>query len=99
VNANKIVLIEVIAYVILYLVVYNIAKHSNLTPSSDAAGKGMERGYLLLLTMAIFLVIAIGVTIINFFLLKKVTNPGIKLTAFIPLISSVAHIAYTILFG
>ena len=98
-HPNKIILAEAIAFVILYILVYTLAPKFNQTSGGDAAGNGMGRGLLMLSIVAVFFFIAIALTVTNYFILKGVTHPGIKFLAFIPILSSVAHIAYFIFFG
>jgi hypothetical protein len=96
-HPNKIILIEVFSYVLLYVLIWYLAPKLH-SPTGDAAGKGMAAGFLMLAIIAIFLLIAIGLTVINFFVLKGVTSPGIKFLAFVPLLVSVTHGVYTYFF-
>jgi hypothetical protein len=98
-NMNKFVILCSLGYVLLYGFSYYLAKHGKLASGGDAAGNGMERGFRVLLIMAIFFIIAIGLTITNYVLLKKITDTSIKYIGFIPITTSIGHIAYTILFG
>lgn len=97
-HPNKIILIEVISFVVLYILTYTLAPKL-FNPVGDAAGKGMSSGFLLLGIMAAFLVIALVLTIVNLFLFKGVTSTGIRLLAFVPLIMAVGHGVYTFMFG
>ncbi len=96
-NPNKIILIEVFSYVLLYVLIWYLAPKLH-SPMGDAAGKGMASGLLMLSIIAIFLLIAIGLTVTNFFVLKGVTSTGIKFLAFVPLLVSVTHGVYTYFF-
>lgn len=98
-NPNKLILTETISYIILYLLSYVIAFDIRLTPGGDAAGNGMERGFLLLFLVVLFFFIAIVLTVINLFMIKKVNSRGIKLLAFFPIFISIGHILSLFLFG
>lgn len=97
-HPNKIILIEVISYVVLYALTYNLAPKF-INPVGDAAGKGMASGFLMLGIIAAFFIIAIVVTVINLFLLKGVTSTGIKFLAFVPLAMAVSQGVYIFFFG
>ena len=96
-HPNKIILIEVISYVLLYVLIWYLAPKL-YSPTGDAAGKGMAEVLLMLAIIVIFLLIAIALPITNFFVLKGVTSPGIKFLAFAPLLVSVTHGVYTYFF-
>ncbi len=97
-HPNKIILVEVISYVVLYVLIYTLAPRFNNTSGGDAAGNGMAKGFLMLSIIAVFFFIAIALTVTNYFVLKGVTSPGIKFLAFVPVIVSVTHVVYTIFF-
>ena len=97
-HPNKIILVEVISYVVLYTLTYTLAPKI-FNPVGDAAGKGMASGFLMLGIIAAFLLIAIILTVINLFLFKGVTSTGIKFLAFVPLLIAVGHGVYTFVFG
>ena len=97
-HPNKIILVEVISYTLLYILTFVLAPRI-FTPVGDAAGKGMESGFLMLGIIATFLLIAIILTVVNLFLFKGVTSAGIKFLAFVPLIVAVCHGVYTFIFG
>lgn len=97
-HPNKIIIVEVISFVVLYVLVYNIAPKLNSSPGGDAAGEGMGKGLLMLAIIAAFLFVAITLTVINYFVLKGVSIPAIKVLAYLPLCLSVAHILYIFLF-
>jgi len=97
-HPNKIILIEVISFVVLYVLTYTLAPKL-FNPVGDAAGKGMSSGFLMLAIMAVFLLIAIVLTVVNLFLFKGVTSTGIRFLAFVPLIIAVCHGVYTFIFG
>jgi hypothetical protein len=97
-HPNKIILIEVISFTVLYSLTYMLAPRL-FNPVGDAAGKGMSSGFLMLGIMAVFLLIALVLTVINLFLLKGVTSTGIRFLAFVPLLISVCHGVYTFIFG
>ena len=96
-HPNKIILTIAISYLIVYLIVYYVATHMNFT--GDAAGKGMAAGYTLLLVMAIFFIVAIVLSVINYFLLKRADNMESRFFAFVPIITSLGHMVYTYFFG
>jgi hypothetical protein len=80
------------------VLVYTLAPWLD-SPSGDAAGKGMASGLLMLSIIAIFFLIAIVLTVTNYFVLKgKATSPGIRFLAFVPLLVSVMHGVYTFFF-
>ena len=97
-HPNKIILVEVFSYVILYLLVYTLAPRLNNTSGGDAAGNGMSKGFLMLSIIVIFFFISIALTLTNYFVLKGVTNQGIRFLAFVPLLVSVTHVVYTLFF-
>jgi hypothetical protein len=98
-NPNKIIQIEVISYLVLYVLIYTLAPMLD-SPSGDAAGKGMASGLMMLSIMAIFFLIAIALTVTNYFVLKgAATSPGIRFLAFVPLLISVTHGVYTYFFS
>ena len=97
-HSNKIILIEVISFSILYVLTYALAPKL-FNPVGDAAGKGMSTGFLMLGIMGAFILIAIVLTVVNLFLMKGVTSTGIRFLAFVPLIIAVCHGAYTFIFG
>ena len=97
-HPNKIIVIEVISYAILYVLTYTLAPRI-FNPVGDAAGKGMASGFLMLGIIASFLLIAIILTVINLFLFKGVTSTGIRFLAFVPMVIAVCHGVYTFLFG
>jgi hypothetical protein len=96
-HPNKIILIEVFSYVLLYMLIWFLAPKFH-TPTGDAAGKGMAAGFLMLAIIAIFFLIAIALTVTNFFVLKGVTSAGIRFLAFVPILVSVTHMVYTYFF-
>jgi len=83
-HPNKIILVEVFSYVLLYLLVYTLAPRLTNTSGGDAAGNGMAKGFLMLSIIAVFFFIAIALTVTNYFVLKGVTSPGIRFLAFVP---------------
>lgn len=98
-NPNKIILVEVFCFVVLYVLIYTLAPKFNHTSGGDAAGNGMSRGFLMLSIIAAFFLIALVLTVTNYFVLKGVvTSPGIRFLAFVPLIVSVTHVVYTFFF-
>lgn len=97
-HANKIIFLEVVSYVLLYLLVYTLAPRLNNASGGDAAGNGMSKGFLMLSIIAVFFLVAVGITITNYFVLKGVTSPGIRFLAFVPLLISVTHVVYTLFF-
>lgn len=97
-HANKIILLEVVSYVLLYLLVYTLAPRLNNPSGGDAAGNGMSKGFLMLSIIAVFFFIAVGITITNYFVLTGGTSPGIRFLAFVPLLISVTHVVYTLFF-
>lgn len=97
-HPNKIILIEVFSYVVLYVLIYTLAPRLNHTSGGDAAGNGMAKGFLMLSIIAVFFFIAIALTVTNYFMLKGVTSPGIRFLAFVPLLVSVTHVVYTLFF-
>lgn len=97
-HPNKIILIEVFSYVVLYVLINTLAPRLNHTSGGDAAGNGMAKGFLMLSIIAVFFFIAIALTITNYFMLKGVTSQGIRFLAFVPLLVSVIHVGYTLFF-
>jgi hypothetical protein len=97
-NSNKIILVEVFSYVVLYVLIYTLAPRLNAPSGGDAAGNGMAKGLLMLSIIAVFFFIAIALTVTNYFVLKGVTSPGIRFLAFVPLLVSLTHVVYTIFF-
>jgi hypothetical protein len=97
-NSNKIILVEVFSFVVLYVLIYTMAPRLNSTSGGDAAGNGMGKGLLMLSIIAVFFFIAIALTVTNYFVLKGVTSPGIRFLAFVPLLVSLTHVVYTIFF-
>jgi hypothetical protein len=97
-HPNKIILIEVISFAVLYALTYILAP-TLFNPVGDAAGKGMSSGFLMLGIIAVFLLIALVLTVANLFLLKGVTSTGIRFLAFVPLLIAVCHGVYTFIFG
>jgi len=97
-HPNKIILVEVLSYVILYVLIYTVAPRLNNTSGGDAAGNGMAKGLLMLSIIAVFFFIALALTVTNYFVLKGVTDPGIRFLAFVPLLVSVTHVVYTLFF-
>ena len=98
-NPNKIILVEVFSYVALNVLIYTLAPMFNNTSGGDAAGNGMSRGLLMLSILAAFFLIAIALTVTNYFVLKGVaTSAGIRFLAFVPLIVSATHGVYTYFF-
>ena len=96
-HPHKIILLEVLSYVVLYVLIYVLApKFANT--SGDAAGSGMAKGFLVLSIIAVFFLIAIVLTVVNYYVLKEVTSPGIRFLAFVPILISVTHAIYTLLF-
>lgn len=95
---NKIILIEVISFVVLYSLTYLLAP-TFFNSDGDAAGKGMTSGLLMLGIIAAFILIALVLTVANLFLLKGVKNKGIRFLAFVPLLIAVCHGVYTFIFG
>lgn len=97
-HPNKIILVEVISFTVLYALTYMLAPRF-INPAGDAAGKGMASGFLMLGIIAAFFLIAIILTVINLFLVKSVTSTGIRFLAFVPLFIAVCHGVYTFIFG
>jgi|APTNR8051073442_1049403.scaffolds.fasta_scaffold00003_467 hypothetical protein len=97
-HSNKIILIEVFSYFVLYVLIYTLAPRLNSTSGGDAAGNGMAKGFLMLSIIAVFFLIAIALTVTNYFMLKGITGPGIRFLAFVPLLVSVTHVVYTLFF-
>ena len=97
-HPNKIILIEVVSYIVLYALTYTLAPRL-FNPVGDAAGKGMASGFLMLGIIAAFFIIAIVLTVINLFLLKSVTSIGFKFLAFVPLVMAVCQGVYIFFFG
>lgn len=97
-HSNKIILIEVFSYVVLYVLIYTLAPRLNNTSGGDAAGNGMAKGFLMLSIIAVFFFIAIALTVTNYFMFKGITSPGFRFLAFVPLLISVTHVVYTLFF-
>ena len=97
-HPNKIILIEVISFAVLYSLTY-ILTPMLFNHVGDAAGKGMSSGFLMLGIIAAFLLIALVLTVVNLFLLKGVTSTGVRFLAFVPLLIAVCHGVYTFIIG
>jgi hypothetical protein len=97
-HSNKIILIEVFSYIVLYVLIYTLAPRLNSHSGGDAAGNGMGKGLLMLSIIAVFFFIAIALTVTNYFVIKGVTSPGIKFLAFVPILVSATHVVYTFFF-
>src|SRR5688572_33235639 len=97
-HPNKIILVEVFSYIVLYGLIYTLAPRLNNPSGGDAAGNGMGKGLLMLSIIAVFFFIAIALTVTNYFVLKDGTSPGIRFLAFVPLLVSATHAVYTIFF-
>lgn len=91
-------MVEIFSYVLLYQLVYTLVPRFNNTSGGDAAGNGMLKGFLMLSIIVAFFFIAIAITVTNYFVLKRVTSPGIRFLAFVPLLVSVTHVVYTLFF-
>ena len=98
---NTVILAEVIGYLILYVLLNYVAIHPvffGFSPvGGDAAGNAMAKGFGLLFVLGILFLIALALTIVNYFILRGVSNWAIRSLSFVPILISVAHILYTII--
>jgi hypothetical protein len=96
-NPNTLIITEAGSYLLVYSLVHYVARHYQ--PQGDAAGSGMAKGFLLLYVIALFFLIAVVLTVINFYILKQVTDSRVRFLAFLPILTSIALGGYTFFFG
>jgi hypothetical protein len=88
INADKKVIIKSILFIVLYALVWILSIISSLKDD------GLGRAYLSLFLIGLFFLIAITITITNFYSLKNITHLWIKFLAFVPIIISLGHIGF-----
>jgi hypothetical protein len=81
--ANNIVISSGFIFILLFLGFF--IYFSTLELSGDAAGKGMEAGLTLIFGVGFLFIIALILSIINLFLIKKITSNWVKYFAFLPI--------------
>ena len=84
-NANKIIIISAVVYVVLFVITYLTVINSKFS-GGDAAGNALSSGYAYLLGFGILFILAIIFTIINIWFFSQVSSLWIKLLAFIPIL-------------
>ncbi len=84
-SANKVVVVSVSLYIIVFLVSAIVFFNTKFT-GSDAAGNGMASGLTFLYGLAVLFIIAVVLTGINAFFFKNISLPWVKVLFFVPLL-------------
>ncbi len=84
-SANKVVVVSVSLYVILFLVSAILFYNTKFT-GNDAAGNGMASGLTFLYGLAILFIIALILTGVNAFFFKNISIQWVKVLFFVPLL-------------
>lgn len=84
-NASKIVVVDVIFYIVLFVIMYFTFSNTKFS-GGDAAGNALSSGYTWLLGLGVSFVIGIILTIINIWLFKNISSVWIKLFSFVPIL-------------